>query len=175
VNVPELDIHDHVTQLTRTHMWRPVVGYEGHYEVSDAGRVRSLKRGRVALLKYRVSTKGYPFVQLYLNGKQITRYVHALVAEAFNGPRPDGLEVRHLDGDNTNNVPSNLTYGTHAENIQDAIRHGTFVGLRRKPACKWGHEWTPQNTYIRASPTGRPVRHCRACAADRQRQRRRAA
>ena len=54
-----------------------------------------------------------------------TKRVHTLVAEAFVGPRPSGHVVRHLDGSRDNNNRDNLTYGTQADNVQDAIKHGT--------------------------------------------------
>lgn len=59
------------------------------------------------------------------DGRPRHRYVHTLVARAFHGECPPGLEVRHLDGDSLNNVPTNLVYGTSAENRADAFRHGT--------------------------------------------------
>jgi hypothetical protein len=123
--------------------WRPVVGFEGRYEVSDAGRVRSLPRlirqkarsgteytlrksGR--LLRSGVASNGYPTVAL---GRGNTRTLHSLVTEAFIGPRPSGQEVRHLDGDRKNPRLSNLTYGTRTENILDAVAHGTWMSEKR--------------------------------------------
>jgi DNA-binding transcriptional regulator YiaG len=70
-------------------------------------------------------------VHLYENGVREGRTVHRVVAEAFIGPRPEGLEVRHLDGNKTNNRASNLVYSTHKENEADKARHGT---LRRGEA-----------------------------------------
>ena len=115
--------------------WRPVVGYEGSYEVSDLGRVRSLDRviiqnsrygnphahpvkGR--LLRPGRSASGHLSVSL---GRGNSRFVHTLVAEAFIGARPAGMKVRHLDGDEANNRRDNLTYGTHGENGRDKKDH----------------------------------------------------
>jgi hypothetical protein len=56
------------------------------------------------------------------------RWLHALILEAFKGPCPKGLECRHLNGDPTDNQPSNLEWGTRSENIQDRIRHGESAG-----------------------------------------------
>ena len=50
---------------------------------------------------------------------------HVLVCEAFHGPRPEGREVRHLDGNPGNDAPDNLAWGTHVQNMQDAVKHGT--------------------------------------------------
>jgi hypothetical protein len=72
---------------------------------------------------------GYLKVCLPLPGddqkKWRRHYIHALVIEAFRGPRPPGMETRHLDGDRGNNVITNLAYGTRAENRADSVRHGT--------------------------------------------------
>lgn len=100
-------------------IWKPVVGYEGAYEVSDLGRVR--------LLRYNRIMRGHQarYTQVSLHCK--THKVHVLVALAFIGPRPPGLVVRHLDGNTRNNVLSNIAYGTHQENSDDMRRHGTVL------------------------------------------------
>lgn len=117
--------------------WRAVPGYEGSYEVSDEGEVRSVTRqvpyGRsgCTLYKGRIlkSTKlrnGYLSVKLAIAGNTKTTYVHELVLRAFVGPRPYTEargEIRHLDGDKTNNRIANLKYGTIVENAADRIRH----------------------------------------------------
>lgn len=59
-------------------------------------------------------------------GRVLRRYVHRLVLEAFVGPCPDGLQTRHLDGDPSNNRPTNLAWGTSKENHADRRRHGTL-------------------------------------------------
>lgn len=98
-------------------IWKPVVGHPG-YEVSNVGRVRSLLT--CCILRPALN-RGYPAV--CLRGK--TRKVHALVAEAFIGPRPEGQEVRHYNGDKRDARKRNLRYGTRAQNRADARRHGT--------------------------------------------------
>lgn len=116
-------------------VWRPVVGYEEFYEVSNQGRVRSLdridskgglRRGRV--LKFRTDDKGagYSYIQMSANGKPAKRNVHVLVLEAFVGPRPSPLhEACHLDGDKGNAALSNLRWDTRQGNWADKWRHGT--------------------------------------------------
>jgi hypothetical protein len=116
--------------------WKPIPGYEGLYEVSDLGRVRSLDRittdkhgckavrsGRV--LKPAPVQKGYLQVVLCRDGKMSPQRVHTLVAQAFHGPRPDGCEVAHDDGDKLNNTALNLVYKTPKANCADKLRHGT--------------------------------------------------
>lgn len=119
--------------------WRSVVGYEGLYSVSIEGVVRSESR-RVAhpmggdvllptrVLKQSRQGSGYWKVSLCRDGKQRTRSVHQLVAEAFIGPRPAGMEVAHDDGVKTNNSAHNLRYDTRAGNNRDKRRHGTWAG-----------------------------------------------
>jgi hypothetical protein len=116
--------------------WRPIPSYEGLYEVSNQGDVRSLDRVirrenilqplKGKLLAPCLNKKtGYLHVSLCSQGKQRSYHVHALVASAFIGPCPAGQEVRHDDGVRTHNEASNLLYGTRRENIHDKHRHGT--------------------------------------------------
>lgn len=129
--------------------WRAVVGFEGSYEVSDLGRVRSLdrvemferviwqtgarcvvprRRKGTVLIPEKVKGSGYLRVSL---GKGNKVYVHTIVLTAFTGPAPEGCECLHGDGDRTNNSDINLRWGTRLENVQDAVNHGT--------ANFWGH------------------------------------
>lgn len=77
---------------------------------------------------------GYYWVVLCDRGKRSQRAVHVMVAEAFHGPRPEGLVVRHRDGVRTNNHPDNLRWGTEAQNVQDAVSHGANSLTRLTPA-----------------------------------------
>jgi hypothetical protein len=118
--------------------WRPVVGYEGYYEVSSQGRVRGLER---IVPRYPNTTvwrpagpvspqKGpyaYLRVSLNRNGKKKYINVHTIVCAAFLGARPKGYECRHIDGNAKNNRISNLCYSTHKENIADKASHGTLA------------------------------------------------
>lgn len=112
--------------------WQAVAGFEGAYEVSRCGRVRSLdrylpnrnglalRRGRE--LKPVVDAGGYCSTQLNHRGVCLTVFVHKLVAEAFIGPRPDGCEINHKSGVKTDNAVDNLEYLTPAANIHHAAR-----------------------------------------------------
>jgi hypothetical protein len=106
--------------IARMARWKQIPSFP-EYEVSDCGMV---KRGN-KLLSQSQNAKGYPRVQLSTNGRNVSRVVHALVAEAFIGARPSGLQIRHLDGDQSNNDVSNLAYGTAAQNEADKALHGT--------------------------------------------------
>lgn len=127
--------------------WRWVKDRKGHYQVSDQGRVRSVDRvyrqmGRWGtfydhhkkgvVLRPALNPQGYPTVVIAGRG---TCQVHALVAEAFLGPRKKGQECRHKDGTRTNAKRDNLCYGTRLDNINDSRKHGTF----KKRYDRWRH------------------------------------
>lgn len=142
--------------------WLPVTGYEGFYEVSDKGRVRSISRqvlsrnrwGAVSIqLRGKILTllenkAGYHKVLLSKNGKATNKLVSTLVAEAFLGPRPAGLLVLHGDGNAKNNRLGNLRYGTQKDNMQDSIKHGTRPKGRAHKCAKLSEK---QVLEIRAS------------------------
>jgi hypothetical protein len=157
-------------------VWRPIPDWEGFYEVSDQGRVRSLDhigrgcygttrlyRGRI--LKGGLDTDGYPQHILTAEGRRRSVKAHNAVLAAFVGPCPPGLEARHWDDIKTNNWLGNLTYGTREDNAQDRVRNGNDANAR-KTHCVNGHEFTPENTRIRIRD-GRISRDCRACDRDR--------
>lgn len=114
-------------------VWKPIAGYEGLYEVSHLGRVRSLdrvvpfrtgkKRFSGQLLRlHDIGRGGYKQVTLFRNGRRDIRAVHRLVLEAFVGP--SSLEVNHIDFDPANNHLGNLEYVTHAANIRHTADAG---------------------------------------------------
>lgn len=104
--------------------WRPVVGYEGLYEVSDQGRVRSLKTGTV--LKQRRDRWGYVKVGLYKENAYKQRLVHILVMAAFVRPKRPGEVTCHGPGGQTDNSLGNLYYSTQSKNNrEDKRRDGT--------------------------------------------------
>lgn len=116
-----------------TEEWRPVVGFEAHYEVSNFGAVRRTapaKRtfaGRV--LKPRFNPDGYTGVVLCADRRRTTVAVHRLVAAAFIG-HPNGMEVNHKDGCKHNNALDNLEYVTRSENQRHAYKTGLHVALK---------------------------------------------
>jgi hypothetical protein len=103
--------------------WRPVVGYEGVYEVSSEGSVRRVGAGRLMVGAVARKT-GYRYVTLCAGGKQRTRLRHLLVAGAFLPPRPPGADANHKDTDKANNRADNLEWVTRWGNIDHARRAG---------------------------------------------------
>ena len=115
--------------------WLDVVGYEGLYQVSNFGRVKSLPRettsGRV--LKPHINKRnGYVYITLSRENKQEEKRVHILVANAFIGANQEGLQVNHKDGNKTNNNVTNLEYCTQSENM----KHAYAVGLEKPRGLK---------------------------------------
>jgi hypothetical protein len=117
-------------------VWRDIPEWEGLYQASDRGRVRSLERTiqnsgarggyvrrRSKVLKTVTVESGHHIVALCRDGKRQTAGVHRLVCMAFHGPNPPGHETAHWDGNPTNNVPSNLRWATRSENLMDRRRH----------------------------------------------------
>lgn len=115
-------------------VWSDVKGYEGYYQVSSYGKVRSLDRtdsiGRMIrgkVRKPRPDSYGYLQVGLYKGGDEIKWLVHRLVAEAFVINSDNKIEINHLDGNKLNNKANNLRWCTRSENI----KHSYSAGLRK--------------------------------------------
>lgn len=124
-------------------IWKPVKNYEGLYEVSDQGEVRSVNRvvtskdGKQMNFKGKVksqelSKNGYLRVRLSKEGKVKNRFVHRLVAEAFIGNIPDEYEVNHIDCNPLNNELSNLEIVSHLDNIRHSYNQGHYYGINHK-------------------------------------------
>lgn len=129
--------------------WKAVVGFEGLYEVSDHGRVRSIQArnrwpaGRI-LRGAPNQRSGHLVVHLCKSGTQVLRYVHRLVLETFVGTGPAGHETRHFpDPSPKNNRLDNLAWGLRCENMIDRSRQGVckltcgdVERIRDMRACK---------------------------------------
>ncbi len=113
-----------------TEKWKDVIGYEGLYQISSDGRVKSSYRHPGAVGHFGttiIDSEGYPQIRLVKNGVTSVYRVHNLVLTAFCGLRPDGYQCLHNDGNRQNIKLENLKWGTQFENADDAIRHGTQV------------------------------------------------
>lgn len=164
--------------MTPVEEWRAVAEFAGLYEVSNLGRVRSIDRrvpagpGRTRMTRGRVlsvQNDRYSHLAIKIDGEYHNRYVHRLVADAFLGPCPNGMEVCHNDGDPFNNRVENLRYDTHSENQRDIVRLGRHQEAARTH-CNKGHEYTADNVMPRRG-AGESGRRCRACEAERSKRR----
>lgn len=155
--------------MNRAEEWRAIPGYEGIYEVSDYGRVRSLDRivlrsnghcrlQRGRLLRLMDDGRGYRAVTLSRGGRTETGRVHRLVLLAFVGAPEYGQEGCHGNGDRADNRLANLRWGTHSENVRDSIKHGTHSEVR-KTECPSGHPLIASNLL----PSALPKRRCWEC------------
>jgi hypothetical protein len=143
-------------------IWRPSVRFP-RYEASCLGRIRNTKTGHT-LSPWRMRN-GY--LQVNVRRKAVT--VHSIVLDAFWGPRPEGRQASHLNGDRADNRAENLRWETPTENNRRKAQHGTQpAGAKhpcgRKTHCKHGHEFTPENTLRTARQ-----RHFRTCTRLRMR------
>lgn len=145
--------------------WRDIPDFEGQYQVSNRGQVKSLPRtlvnrnGVVSNLKGRILLPlkdRYGHLSVMLTAKY-KRSIHRIVANAFI-PNPNGYPlVRHIDGNPANNEVSNLAWGTQKQNMADRRLHGTDPYLNRTH-CPYGHEYNEENTYHWGNH-----RKCRTC------------
>lgn len=122
-------------------IWKPVVGYENLYEVSNFGRVKSLPRNSTVkyarILKSHTNRYGYLHVNLYKNNKRKDFLVHRLVAEAFI-PNPDNLPVvNHKDENPSNNFSTNLEWCTYEYNINYGTSQQRKSHKLSKPVCQY--------------------------------------
>lgn len=105
------------------------------YQVSDIGRVKSLKYGKEKILSVSPNVKsGVPQVSLCRDGKRTTFSVHVLMLTSFVGPCPDGMEGCHNDGNPANNVLKNLRWDTRRENGIDAVIQRTHRHVKLRPS-----------------------------------------
>ena len=103
--------------------WKPVVGFESCYSVSNLGRIRrDAPRcpGQAGGILNPTRPDRYFRISLERKPKRVRKYLHVIVAEAFIGPQPVGWQVHHIDGNKLNNRVDNLEYVTHQDNVKHA-------------------------------------------------------
>ena len=147
--------------------WKTFAG--GNYAVSNKGRVKRVTPGRRTkpgqLLTLNLMKIGYYRCAPVVDGRNVPMYVHHIVARAFLGPCPDGLELNHIDGDKTNNRVDNLEYVTHSYNMQHAVDIGTLKHRYTIPdsvvdEIRQRRE-AGESVSVIAEDTGVSARHCR--------------
>ncbi len=144
--------------------WRSISGFEGRYEVSNLGDVRSLAsvNGGGRVLKPYTAVDGYHLVDLFgsTGARRRAARVHCLVLEAFVGPRPDGMYGCHNDGNPQNNLLSNLRWDTPRNNSLDKVIHGRDYNAN-KDHCPHRHLLREPNLCAASFSEGH--RGCLAC------------
>ena len=128
----------------KNEIWKDVVGYEGRYQVSSMGRVKSLERknclGRTVkerILKSRTNRYGYMEVNLCADGKRKMLKVHRLVCQAFHDNPDNKPEVNHVNEDKTDNRACNLEWSTRRENINHGTRNERVAKALSKPVGQY--------------------------------------
>ena len=146
-------------------IWRDIPGYEGKYQVSNTGQVRSLNynhTGKTKILKQGTTIHGYKQVILYKDGKHKRYSVHRLVAQAFI-PNPNNLpQVNHKDENKTNNVAWNLEWMSHKDNCNYGTRNKrrseAMKGQKRTKAAKRKMSTARKGKYKgKNSPNAKPI------------------
>lgn len=137
--------------------WADIEGFEGLYQVSDQGRVRSLdrvlsdgRRWRGGLLSTKKGGGRHVCIRLCKDGKHHWRGLHRLVLTAFVGPCPEGMEGAHNDGTPANNALDNLRWDTRSGNHADKVVHGTSAHGERNNLAKLSADDVQQIRRMRA-------------------------
>ncbi len=129
-------------------MWKPINDYEGLYEISSYGRIKSLRGKKPKYLKPQNDSRGYLQIGLNKDGIRKNYKVHRLVALHFVDGYFDGAEVDHIDTDRKNNHYSNLRWVTHSENTNNLLT------LQHFSECKKGHSaYTTEESIMKAQAT----------------------
>jgi len=121
-------------------IWKAIPGFEG-YEVARFGKVRSHNsqygtRKTPRILKPSIDSCGYAHIGLFRNSVRFSRTVHQLVLEVFVGPRPEGYQCCHNDGNPSNNHINNLRWDSAKNNSIDKTKHGTMSNGERQHLSK---------------------------------------
>ena len=141
-----------VVKIHNMEVWIDVPGYEGKYQVSNQGRVKSLRyRGgsKEQILKLRLTGNGYYDVSL---GNKKYK-VHRLVWEAFNGPIPEGMQINHIDEVKTNNALTNLSLMTPKENSNWGTRNERLCGYSSPRERIWVIKLSKNNEILHFYPS----------------------
>lgn len=134
-------------------IWCPIKGYEGLYEVSDQGRVKSIGYGKEIMLRPWRNTQGYLKVKLCKNGEEKTCYVHRIVAQTFT-PNPENLpQVNHIDENPSNNKSENLEWCDQKYNNN----YGTRVKRQAEKLSKSVLQYTKSGAFVREWKSTRDV------------------
>lgn len=105
-------------------IWKDIKGYEGLYEISNFGNIKSTRHGKVKMLKTSTDKYGYKRINLYKNGVVKIGYIHKLVINTFIENTNNLPCINHINGIKSDNNLTNLEYCTYSHNIKEAFRLG---------------------------------------------------
>lgn len=164
-------------------IWKDIPDFEGKYQASNFGRIKSLnynRTGKEQLLKFCINNHGYLFVRLFKNGKVKNYLIHRLVWIAFHGAIPEGMQINHIDEDKTNNRLDNLELMTCKENNNwgTANERRRKTQTNRKDLSKPVFQYDKQGNLIKGWCSAKEVERqlgfsqdniCRCCTGNRNR------
>lgn len=127
-------------------IWKDVLGFEGLYQVSDLGRIRNARTGKIRVLSVQKLRGGYLQVGLSKDGRRKYLRVHRVVWEAFNGPIPAGMHINHINENKTDNRLKNLNLMTPKENNIYGTRMQRVV--EKKSETKRVEQYTKDGVFI---------------------------
>ena len=144
-------------------IWRPIVGYEGIYEVSSEGRVKRVKDGANNILKPYPNKKGYLGVDLCDCGRRWSAKIHRLIALTFI-PNPMGyLEINHIDENKSNNSVRNLEWCTRQYNVKYGTGAKRGIDQLKKVVCQYNYSGVLIRKWSSAKEAGREIGKDSAC------------
>jgi len=136
-------------------IWKDIPGYEGLYQVSNHGRVKSFHGGGESMIRQRTNLRGYVYVFLHANGNRKNSRVHRLVGEAFLDNPENKPEINHKDGVKNNNHADNLEWVTRSENQKHAYK----IGLQKNPYLgKFGKDHPTSRAVVQFDKRGHYMR-----------------
>ena len=112
-------------------IWKDIPGYEGRYQASNLGRIKSILRGETRIKKPYLDKYGYLQVCININGTQCNKRVHRLIAKTFIENLDNKPHIDHINTIKTDNRVSNLRWVTHKENMNNPITLGKRIGVKR--------------------------------------------
>ena len=139
-------------------IWKDIPNYEGIYQASNMGRVKSFYGLKEKILKPKISHNGYYRVALYKNSTQKWYQMHRLVWEAFNGQMPEGLQVNHINEIKTDNRLENLNLMTPKENCNYGSRNERRAKKQINGKCsKPVLQFTLDDVFIKEFPSAHQI------------------
>ena len=134
-------------------IWKPIPETNGDYEVSNTGKVRNFRTGKV--LKPRPTKRGYFRVHIPINGKRKDAYIHRIVADRFCIHIPGNDVVNHIDNDVQNNTAENLEWTTQLGNVHHGMKQKRYrLNARSVIGCKNGETIKYVSAHQAAEGTG---------------------